>query len=394
MLIQNNSTNLMVNYISILINQNFNNSCNVTDIYKNSVYNDFSIDDDCVCSNLIGYNFSPTAIYDRLSYCKIDYVGGTVENIVIDQDDLNESQRLMNIVITSDFGTNPLLRKKKLLYQVTTTNECYGKPLKEDYRNYLMGLANNLTEEEKQDFRENFIYIGTYNVDKNAQYNTGKFLTKEINDNDRFFEDKYSIVIPKDTTIYCRKSTMKRADSLSANIASFLNSRYPILIERTVNVDTITNTTNNVDNLTELLNSDICKYFTSTDKSFNADKKDFDIDDFISSFIIGRTITPISTMEEIEYVQRLLEDSFYLTYSANVYGEWDKGLTNALYDYQVQLNKRYSNNKNTVNEDGTINKYNYNVIIPTGYFDIITEKYLLQDKSLLKGDLNNAYSSI
>ena len=395
MIINNNSKNILVKYISILINQTHNNSCNVTSLYKNNIYNDFDKDDECVCSNLIGYNFQPIASTDRLNYCKIDYAGGQITNIVIDESEVDEKNTLSDIISTKDFGTNSLLRKKRLMYQITLSNTCYGRKLKQKYVDFLAGTGI-LDEEDRIDFTTNFIYGEVYNKDTNLQYNTGKFLIREINDNDRFFEDTYSVVLNAGDTIYCRKSTMKRIDSLCANIAMYLNSRFPILISYPMNI-----TDNIVDEqyrikLTESLKTDICRYFTSTDSSFNSSKGDFDLDSFICSFLLGRTITPNSSMEDIKYVQKLLEDNFYTSYYANVYGEWDDSLTRTLYEYQLKINERYKRYEKSADSDDTEDNddVDYKAVLPTGYFDIITEKYLLQDKSLTQGDFNNAYSSI
>ena len=407
MIISNNSKNLIVKYISILINQNYNNSCNVTDTYKNSIYNDFKIDSDCICSNLIGYNYNnDRTSADALKYCKIDYVGGVVTNIIYDENDITEADYMQGILSTKQFGTNSILRKKRLFYEVEVTNTCYGRKMKEEYANYLKNpyLPTTLTEDEIKDLNDNFIYTAVFpNIsgselspeeeayikkfnDEFAKYNTSSFLIKEINDNDRFFEDDYSVVLEPGDTIYCRKSTMKTIDSLCANIAMYLNSRYPTLINRSFSVDN--HTVDNPEVLTEVINSDICRYFCGTDTTFNADKKSFDIDDFVASFILGRTITPYSSMEDIDYVQRLLEKNLYVDYNVNIRGEWDETLTNTLYDYQKSIKSRYKDRKKE--KEGI----DYNIVIPTGYFDIITEKYMLQDMQLFGEDFNNAYSSI
>lgn len=416
MIIGNNSTNLIVKYMSILINQTYNNSCDVTNTYKNNIYNDFKVNDECICSNLVGYNFDNQPTIDKLDYCKIDYVGGTVTGIIIDENDITKEDYMNGAISTSTFGDNSILRKKRLFYIVEVSNTCYGRKLKKVYKDYLMNPSapTTLTEDEIKDLNDNFVYTKTFSqiypsepTEHSAeyqaefeQYSTSKFLTKEINDNDRFFDSEYNVILKdeyfeEDTNvvfnegdiIYCRKSTMKRIDSLCANIAMYLNSRFPTLIQRdfSINVSTV----NNPEAVTELINSDICKYFCSVNTAFNSDKKAFDIDDFTASFILGRTITPYSSMEDIDYVQRLLQDNLFIEYSPNIRGEWDLSLTNTLYDYQKSLNERYSIIKNPDDEDT-----DYNVVIPTGYFDIITEKYLLKDKELLGEGHNDAYSSI
>lgn len=426
MLISNNSTNLIVKYISIIINQEYNNSCNVTNTYKNNIYNDFKLNDDCICSNLVAYNETQNSI-DKFDYCKIDYVGGNIVGIIVDDNDITESDYIKGYTPASSYGSNSILRKKRLFYQVEVTNTCYGKKLKKVYKDYLMNPSapTTLTEEEIQDLNDNFIITQVFPNGENTpeqiqiakkfyedfeKYNTSTFLTKEINDNDRFFENEYSVaikepvyeiqqvkglddkyfeetvLIERGDIIYCRKSTMKTIDSLCANIAMYLNSRYPTLINRSFAVDD--HTVINPEALTEVINSDICRYFCGTNESFNSEKLSFNIDDFIASFILGRTITPYSSMEDINYVQKLMENNIYISYEAEVYGEWDSSLTNTLYQYQKDINERYKDNEKAL--EGK----DYNILIPTGYFDIITEKYMLQDRQILGEDYNNAYSSI
>jgi hypothetical protein len=399
MLISNNSTNLIVKYISIIINQEYNNSCNVTNTYKNNIYNDFKLNDSCICSNLIAYNETQNSI-DNFDYCKIDYVGGNIVGIIVDDNDITESDYIRGYTPASRYGSNSIFRKKRLFYQVEVTNTCYGKKLKKVYKDYLMNptAPTTLTEEEIQDLNDNFIITQVFPNENTPEqiakkfyedfekYNTSTFLTKEINDNDRFFEDEYSVALEPGDIIYCRKSTMKTIDSLCANIAMYLNSRYPTLISRSFAVDD--HTVINPEALTEVINSDICRYFCGTNETFNSEKLSFNIDDFIASFILGRTITPYSSMEDINYVQKLMENNIYINYEAEVYGEWDSSLTNTLYQYQQDLNERYKDSEKAL--EGK----DYNILIPTGYFDIITEKYMLQDRQILGEDYNNAYSSI
>lgn len=377
LVIGNNSKNIIIKFISILLNQTFYVSTEIVDTYKNNIYNDFDIGDECVCSNLIGYDYitnNGTELDDRFSYCKIDYVGGTVTEIVKMEETLTEAEKII-YTNTSSYGSDSIAKKKRLLYRVLTSNDCYGRVLKTKYYNYIHNIrdeyTDQLTDKEKEDIAK-FL---------NSQDESSSSVIDEIETNDSLFVETYfeSVKIPAGSLIVCRKSTMKQAKTLPAIIAMYLNSRFPIILN--TNMDYSFDT---------VIRSDICRYFASKEITFNSAKKDFDLDSFVMSFLLGRTIGPTSTMEDIEYVQKLLEDSIYTNYYHNRYGEWDDELTATLYDYQKAINKRYVSN----GLKETNNYKDYNIIFPTGYFDIITEKYLLQDKTLTGADLNDAYSTI
>lgn len=94
------------------------------------------------------------------------------------------------------------------------------------------------------------------------------------------------------------------------------------------------------------------------------DKNICEIDDLVASYLLGRTITPNSSMEDIYYVQTLLIGN---TINNSDKGKWisDSGnLTELIIDYQ----------KSKVNE------YSIKPIFVTGYFDIYTESAILQDR--------------
>lgn len=374
--IGNNSKNIIVKFISVLLHQTFNNTGEVVNIYKNSIYNDFDVGDECVCSNLIGYNYvdAHTNPVDRFSYCKIDYVGGEVTEIVRLEETLTEAEKL-KYVNTASYGTDSIAKKKKLLFRVLTSNDCYGRVLKPKYYNYIHNITDSSVEELTQE------EIAALNIFLNSQDESSATLVNEIENNDIFFNDEYSedVIIPAGSLIVCRKSTMKPASTLPAEIAMYLNSRFPVILKTSMDYT-----------VTQVIKSDICRYFATKELTFNSNKNNFDLDTFIISFLLGRTIGPHSSMEDIEYVQKLLEDSIYVNYEHTYYGIWDDELTYTLYDYQNAVNKRYVSGG--VKE--TNHHKDYNIIFPTGYFDIITEKYLLQDKMLTGDDLNNVYSTI
>ena len=377
LVIGNNSKNIIIKFISILLNQTFNIDTEIVDVYKNNIYNDFDVGDECVCSNLIGYDYvldNNSNLVDRFSYCKIDYVGGTVTEIVKMEETLTEAEKLI-YTNTSSYGSDSIAKQKRLLYRVLTSNDCYGRILKPKYYNYIHNIRDEytdlITDEEKAEI-DKFLM---------SQDNGSSSVVEEIENNDLLFNDTYSeaIKIPAESLIVCRKTTMKQANTLAAIIAMYLNSRFPIIVKTKMG-----------HTFDSVIRSDVCRYFASKEITFNSSKKNFDLDSFVMSFLLGRTIGPNSPMEDIEYVQKLLEDSIYTNYYHNRYGEWDDELTDTLYDYQKAINKRYVSG----GLKETNNYKDYNFIFPTGYFDITTEKYLLQDKVLTGADLNDAYCTI
>ena len=103
---------------------------------------------------------------------------------------------------------------------------------------------------------------------------------------------------------------------------------------------------------------------------WSSDKRICEIDDFIASYLFGRTITPRSTRDEIFYVQKLFIGESYLHNTEK--GVWnpkdfpEHNLTDLIVNYQ----------KSCVN----INKDNS--VFVTGYFDIFTESHILLDKGV------------
>ena len=100
--------------------------------------------------------------------------------------------------------------------------------------------------------------------------------------------------------------------------------------------------------------------------SWGIEKEVCEIDDLVLSYLMGRTIGPNSSRDEIQYVQSLFLKDFELTrHERGIWHNEDKrkDLTTVLIDYQRQ-------------------RVNYNNSLPlfvTGYFDIVTEKYALLD---------------
>jgi len=100
--------------------------------------------------------------------------------------------------------------------------------------------------------------------------------------------------------------------------------------------------------------------------SWGIDKGICEIDDLVLSYLLGRTISPNSSRDEIYYVQKLFLRDFDLTrHERGVWNNEDerKDLTAVLTNYQRQR----------------VNYSNSLPIFVTGYFDIFTEKFALLD---------------
>lgn len=207
--------------------------------------------------------------------------------------------------------------------------------------------------------------------------NTGKL---EIDDNGNYIlVDTWTT----DTTLFINKTDCRNYDSLISYIYQWLNSRYKPMLDKEIH------------NTVELTNCNIATYFIEGNKLLNPNKTLYDIDDIIFSYILNRTISDMSTPDEIEYAQNLLKNNKYLkisernepTFRISNYiecpGMWDN-LHELIYIYQNQLNFRYCKNQSEF-EYGDPNFFT--IVIPTGFLDIVTEKYLLMEQ----GGENNGY---
>lgn len=98
--------------------------------------------------------------------------------------------------------------------------------------------------------------------------------------------------------------------------------------------------------------------------SWTKDKEICELDDLVMSYLLGRTISPNSTLEEIYYVQKLLIGE------QNIQPH-DKGLWNSDSGNLTDLIIKYQQSK--------INTYTTHPLFVTGYFDIYTEASLLRE---------------
>lgn len=89
-----------------------------------------------------------------------------------------------------------------------------------------------------------------------------------------------------------------------------------------------------------------------------------ELDNFVMSYLLGRTITPNSSREDIYYVQKLLLGDVEPKYKGRWLDSYGNDLTNVIINYQ----------KSCVNNNNNI------PLFVTGYFDIFTESVLLEGK--------------
>lgn len=107
-------------------------------------------------------------------------------------------------------------------------------------------------------------------------------------------------------------------------------------------------------------------------ESWNIQKDICEIDDFVASYLLGKTITPNSSMEDIYYAQKLIYNGQDIEQKRK--GVWclpgDEGtfndMTCAIISYQ----------------QSKVNKLNTTPLFVTGYFDIFTEASILKDIGL------------
>lgn len=97
---------------------------------------------------------------------------------------------------------------------------------------------------------------------------------------------------------------------------------------------------------------------------WNTNKEICELDDLVVSYLLGRTITPNSSAEDIYYVQKL----FYGEYIP----EADKGVWASDYGNLTDTIKEYQRIR--------VNPKNTNPMFVTGYFDIFTEASILRDR--------------
>lgn len=89
-----------------------------------------------------------------------------------------------------------------------------------------------------------------------------------------------------------------------------------------------------------------------------------EIDDLVMSYLLGRTITPSSSREDIYYVQQLFTQSSIPVESRGIWNSSFANLTDLIMEYQKSKVSMYSSDP----------------IFVTGYFDIFTEASILKDR--------------
>lgn len=109
--------------------------------------------------------------------------------------------------------------------------------------------------------------------------------------------------------------------------------------------------------------------------SWNIEKRICEIDDFVASYLFGRTITPYSSMEDIYYAQRLLIRNRNITREEK--GIWCiPGMEGTEYDLTQTIINYQKQHVDTISSTP---------LFITGYFDIFTEAQALKE---VGGDIN------
>lgn len=98
--------------------------------------------------------------------------------------------------------------------------------------------------------------------------------------------------------------------------------------------------------------------------SWNIEKDICEIDELVMSYLLGRTIAPSSSREDIYYVQQLLIGSSLQVEDRGIWNSSSGNLTELIMNYQRTR----------------VSPYNTDPIFVTGYFDIFTEACILKDR--------------
>lgn len=355
MLIQNNSTSYLTKYFSIFLNETFNSNINVTTLYNNSEYTFVQTGDDIVVTGYVCYPYPVTT--STANYYKYGYIIGALGNVVNANAYFNydtESSTINGLNLpTVDFD-------KSLKF-----NQCVSVDLVKNNKCIIVQIDVE-TGELLTDIQGNYVVL---NNDFNIDYSEDTQIAT-------FFTDIKS----------CRKQS-----ELCSYIFQWLVSQYSPVFNEGDNV-----VTGNGDNIVLSVNNkiyrdcNIANYFANYNTDFNLQKLPFDIDDLVGSYLLGRTISDSSSEEEIEYAQNLIRYNHYVKLKFNEQdlnkyigppGTWRR-LHLIILWYQLNLNYRFSLQQ----EHTSINTFN--LVIPTGFVDIITERYLLNE---YEGDAINGY---
>ena len=432
MLITNNTESIVVKYLSIFLKETFNTSVEVTNRYVNSQFNAFNNNEIIICNGFcqfaltdINNDDSTLNTINSLKYYYVYYCAGnykTVDSTITTNFNFTNNANLNTV---TNLQLAPTLKDNKTCYSLLVANcildnftiTVYYKENIEpdaDIQKLILDTSdmkmilelngiivedidiNSFTDATLKTFVDNICYIiSTYGykkfdknlhiiTDSNVDYTVNiKYITDE---NGQYIPDIIELDVNDlvDAQYFNRlvavfdSTNCRRLSNLSSYIALWLDNRYPNLI--TTNTINATNY--------DLIHSNMCAYFVNGNTDYNRDKSKYDIDDLVLSFLLGRTIGPNSSVDDIAYVQKLFMN-IYDTYIPNSLGIWDDKLTDIIFNYQRRIN---IDDTNTA-MDSTKNNIQLDKLrlLPTGYFDIYTEKYLLSEQ---KDDMFNGYNQI
>ena len=343
MLIQNNSNTVTTKYISIYLKELFNNNITVTGLYNNSLHNYFNVGDNILCNRYVARYNNSTHAYEY------GYIIGEIGEVMTSTE--QELITFTEETIRPSLGAYP----KLFVTSLNTLFLTLGSSDINNATNYIIGF-DTIVKLQKD--------ITVIRINSN----TGEFILDS--------ESNYVInTWNNGTYVFTLTDTARNCNNLCSYIYEWLEDRYyPLFADSNKNLNSTVYSNN------EIIECNIANYFAEFDNIFNnninPDKLAFDIDDLVGSFLLGRTISDSSTPEEIEYVQNLIKHNHYLklmeqdgaitisNYIAEP-GRWGY-LHQIIYLYQCELNSRY-------------NFTNTKIVLPTGYLDIITEKYLLME---------------
>lgn len=429
MLIKNNTESIVVKYLSIYLKETFNTSIEVTNRYINSTFNAFDNNELMVCNNFCQFglvdinNTDNITIFNSLKYYYVYYCAGTyftngspnyAYSNKITNKDLNDKDLSLDTFV--NLQLTPKQINDKSIYTMLVAN-CILNDFKliVEYKNNETSKVDNIeltisnietlleiedidintyTDEELNTLINNVKATlnekGYYEFNPNIHTITNVSVSYEVsikyivNEDGQSVPDIIELNISElsnlvtdsnlDRLVTCFSSTYcRKISDLSSYVALWLDNRYPAIINNTPK---------------DLISSNICAYFVNGNEDYNKDKKPYDIDDIVLSYLLGRTIGPTSDVDDIAYVQKLIMN-VYSNYVPKSLGTWDNILSELIYSYQQQINEESMSTDTT---DSTLYTSNNKIrLLSTGYFDIYVEKYLLAEQG---DDMFNGYSEI
>lgn len=332
MKIKTGDKNSILTYLQIKLKEEFNPNVIVNGEYYKSFNNNYGL-----AHHIANYL---NTMYPPLYYT---YENGEIAEINHLYDSVSENGKT--------YGEQ--VREPNLPISILNYFLCDNKGNRIDtsiYKNKVITVDNESVINELYGLCTNTIYSNIYsnNIVKITNYSS-------LND--------YPIIQDDTWESYNESLTDKSLEKI--NLLD-LDSEYCINIRRLYKISEdnkdLTIDTNEYKAMKKSLN----KYKVFRLPKWNTDKEICELDDLVLSYLLGRTITPESSREEIYYIQTLLigeglDNKYKGIWKTDLYD-----LTALIMNYQASH----------------FNPYDLHPLFVTGYFDIFTESSLLKERGV------------